>query len=149
MLALRPARFARLLLLAGTLVAVGLLSSCTAGRSAADAAISQIGVPYAAGGSTPGASFDCSGLTSWAWAQADVTIPRTAAGQHAAATPITKAELRAGDLVFFGSGGTVSHVAIFVGDGRIVHARKPGTLVEYQSVDWWASNRIGYGRVRP
>jgi peptidoglycan DL-endopeptidase CwlO len=147
MLALRSARSARLLLVAGTLVAVGLLSSCTPGRTAADAAISQIGVPYAVGGSTPGKSFDCSGLTSWAWGQANVTIPRTAAAQYAATTRITKADLRAGDLVFFGTGGTVSHVAMFVGDGRIVQARKAGTLVEYQSVDWWATNRIGYGRV--
>jgi peptidoglycan DL-endopeptidase CwlO len=146
---LRSARGARLVLLACTLVAVGLLSSCTPGRTAADAATSQIGVPYATGGSTAGQGFDCSGLTWWAWDQVGVKIPRTAAAQYAATTRITKAELRAGDLVFFGSAGTVTHVALVVADGRIVHARKPGTLVEHQNVDWWASNRIGYGRVTP
>jgi cell wall-associated NlpC family hydrolase len=149
MLRHRSTRSAHRLLLAGALLAMTLLASCTPGRSAADAASSQVGVPYAVGGTAPSQGFDCSGLTAWAWAQADVTIPRTAAAQYAATTRITRAELRAGDLVFFGFGGKVSHVAMVVGDGRIVQARKVGTRVELQSLDWWASNRIGYGRVEP
>jgi cell wall-associated NlpC family hydrolase len=114
--------------------------------TASYAAVSQLGVRYTWGGSNPVTGFDCSGLTSWAWAQAGALIPRTAAEQYRATRRITRAELRPGDLVFYGY-GTVSHVAMYVGDGRIVQARKIGVPVEHQSVDWWASNRVGYGRV--
>ncbi len=121
----------------------------TAGERAVAAAQSEIGTPYLWGGRTPGVGFDCSGLTSWAWGQAGTTIPRTSRDQYAATTRITRADLRAGDLVFYAATGTtISHVAMYVGDGRIIHARRPGTFVEYESIDWWATNRVGYGRVQ-
>lgn len=140
-------RSARLVVALVTVVVVGSLASCTPSQNAVAAARSQVGAPYVTAGATPARGFDCSGLVSWAWARAGVTVPRTAAAQYAGTRRIAKADLRPGDLVFYGSGGRVSHVAMFVGDGKIVQARKPGTVVEYQSVDWWISNRIGFGRV--
>lgn len=140
-----PRRLAPLALAGLLVLGVSALSSCTPGVTAAEAARAQVGVRYVYGGSSP-SGFDCSGLTSWAWKQAGVTLPRTASAQHQATARISKADLQPGDLVFYGS-GSVSHVAIYVGEGKIVQARKAGYPVEVQSIDWWASNRIGYGRV--
>ncbi len=121
----------------------------TAGERAVMYARSAIGTPYVWGGRTPGAGFDCSGLTSWAWERAGTMIPRVTRDQYAATRRIPRSDLRPGDLVFYAADGVnVSHVAMYVGDARIIQARKPGTYVEYQSVDWWASNRVGYGRVQ-
>ncbi len=139
-------------------LALGALTSCevvpapttpaTAGERAVMYARSEIGTPYLWGGRTPGSGFDCSGLTSWAWERAGKWIPRTSRDQYAATQRITRSDLRPGDLVFYAADGySISHVAMYAGDGRIVHARKPGTYVEHQSFDWWASNRVGYGRV--
>lgn len=141
-------RSARLLLPA--LVAVLLAASaCTPASPRAVAvaqAEAQLGVRYVYGGASP-AGFDCSGLTSWAWARAGVRIPRTAAEQYRATRRISRSQLQLGDLVFWGSGGRVTHVAMYVGGGRVVQARKPGTRVEHQSVDWWPAARMGYGQV--
>ena len=128
-------------------VAAATLSSCTPGQTAGDSAKAQVGVAYTVGGSTPASGFDCSGLTSWAWAKAGLTIPRTAAAQYNASRRITKAELQPGDLVFYGFSGRVSHVAMYVGGGQIVQAQKAGVPVNVQSVEWWATNRIGFGRI--
>lgn len=144
----QPARPARLAAMVMALVTMATLTACMPRSSAGDAAVSQVGVPYLWGGTTPESGFDCSGLMAWAWSKADVTLPRTSSGQYAATRRIPRSELRPGDLVFWGTGDQVSHVAMYVGNGRVVQARKIGTLVEYQSVDWWASNRIGYGRVQ-
>jgi cell wall-associated NlpC family hydrolase len=120
----------------------------TAGERAVGYAQSELGTPYLWGGRTPGVGFDCSGLTSWAWGQAGTFLPRTSGDQYTFTSRIARADLRAGDLVFYAADGvTISHVAMYVGDGRIIHARKTGTYVEYQGIDWWASNRVGYGRV--
>lgn len=118
------------------------------GDTAAAAARQQLGQRYVYGGeSRAEGGFDCSGLTSYAWKQAGVALPRTSRDQYAQTRRITKSELRPGDLVFYSSGGAVSHVAIYVGNGRIIHAQKSGVPVNEQSVDWWASNRVGFGRV--
>lgn len=159
-----PHRFRSATFTAAAMVALGTFTACQptvpiprpgsaavapAGEQAVRSARSEIGTPYRWGGRTPGAGFDCSGLTSWAWEGAGKAIPRSSRDQYAATTRISRADLRAGDLVFYAaSGTTVSHVALYVGDGRIVHARRSGTNVEYQSIDWWASNRVGYGRLR-
>lgn len=111
----------------------------------------QIGTPYRAGGMTPGKAFDCSGLTTWAWKQAGVTLPRTSATQYAATDRIKVTELLPGDLVFYSSAGPrgrVSHVALYAGKGKIVHARRPGVPLREDSLDtYWTKNLVGYGRV--
>lgn len=137
-------------------VAAG-MSACTpatpGGQTAVNAARTQIGQPYVSGGeSRAEGGFDCSGLTLWAWQQAKVTgMPRTASGQYAWAQRITKAELAPGDLVFYSSAGptgTVSHVALYSGQGTIIQAHKTGTrLGEDQLEGYWAGHLVGYGRV--
>ncbi len=118
------------------------------GAAALLAAQSRIGTPYRYGGSGPEA-FDCSGLVAYSYQQAGVTVPRTAAQQYALARPVRRAELRAGDLVFFRlSGRNVSHVGIYAGDGQFVHAPQTGGLVRTASLDdeWYRERYAGAGR---
>ncbi|QYG92072.1 C40 family peptidase [Iamia sp. SCSIO 61187] len=134
------------------LLAAASLAGCTPGQSAVDHARQQIGRPYTYGGSSPGTGFDCSGLTSYAWRQAGVTtMPRTSRDQHRWAERIGRDQLQPGDLVFYssgGPGGTVSHVALYAGDGRIIHAPSSGqTVTEASLASWWTSNLVGFGRV--
>jgi peptidoglycan DL-endopeptidase CwlO len=88
----------------------------------------QLGKPYQFGASGPGA-YDCSGLTSSAWRAAGISIPRTAQAQSGSGQVVAKSDLRPGDLVFFYS--PVSHVALYVGNGIVIHAPRPGKTVTY------------------
>lgn len=90
----------------------------SAAAIAVRAALSKVGSPYVFGAAGPGA-FDCSGLTSWAWAQAGVSIPRTSGGQ-AGLRYIPLDQLQPGDLVTYYS--PVHHVGMYIGNGQIVHA---------------------------
>jgi cell wall-associated NlpC family hydrolase len=99
---------------------------------------SMFGVPYVYGGTTP-SGFDCSGLTSYVYRQAGISIPRTASAQKAAATPVSSP--RPGDLVFFGY--PVYHVGIYVSPGTMIDAQRPGTTIGYHSI--W-TKPSGYGR---
>jgi len=103
-----------------------------AGSEAASFACAQVGKPYAWGASGPNA-YDCSGLTSAAWAQAGVSLPHNAAQQRNVTRYIDRSELRPGDLVFYY--GDLSHVAIYVGGGYIVDAPQPGVPVKMRSMD--------------
>ena len=100
------------------------------------------GVPYVYGGSTP-SGFDCSGFTSYVFAQAGKTIPRTSSEQAAAATPVSGDDLRPGDLIFYSPGGSVSHVAIYAGNGMVWEAPSSGSQVRYGPI--WDVSR-SYGR---
>jgi len=93
-------------------------TASAAGRAAVQAALSKLGSRYVWGAAGPN-EFDCSGLTSWAWAQAGVTIPRTSRAQSEL-TPVPLDQLRPGDLVTYYS--PVSHVAMYIGDGKVVQA---------------------------
>lgn len=140
-----------LIALVGLVAAAG-LSACTPAQGAIAAARSQIGMPYVRGGDSPSeGGFDCSGLTSYAWKQAGVTLPRTSSAQYAWTERITKAELQPGDLVFYSSSrstSSISHVALYAGDGKIIQARRPGVPLSEDDLDtYWVSNRVGYGRI--
>ena len=90
-----------------------------AGTAIARAAQSLIGSPYRYGGAGPDA-FDCSGLVAYVHRQLGYSTPRTAAQQYASARPIPRADLQPGDLVFFRlSGGAVSHVGVYMGNGSV------------------------------
>lgn len=94
--------------------------------SAVQVALSKIGSPYRWGGTGP-SSFDCSGLVSWAFAQAGVQVPRTSRAQAQTGAPVSRANLQPGDLVFFYS--PVRHVGIYIGNGQMVHSSTSGKPV--------------------
>ncbi|MET8288834.1 NlpC/P60 family protein [Streptomyces sp. NPDC005132] len=109
-------------------------TKAASGRAAAAfaAAESVIGAPYDYGHAGP-STFDCSGLTSWAYAQADVSIPRTSEVQANAGTRIySQSDLRVGDLVIFY--GDHHHVGLYAGGGQVLHAPHSGALVRYESI---------------
>ncbi|WP_338070215.1 C40 family peptidase [Blastococcus litoris] len=118
---------------AGTTAAA---STDTAPSPAADkawqTANAQTGKAYQYGGAGPD-SFDCSGLTQFAYASAGISLPHSSSGQSELGTPVDRANLAPGDLVFFYS--PVSHVGIYVGNGQMVHAANESTGVEVTSVD--------------
>ncbi|MFC5723880.1 NlpC/P60 family protein [Streptomyces gamaensis] len=95
-------------------------------------AYSALGKPYVWGATGPGA-FDCSGLTQAAWQAAGVSLPRTTYTQIDAGRRIARSQLAPGDLVFFYSG--VSHVGLYIGDGRMIHAPHPGAPVRIAPID--------------
>ncbi|MER7497443.1 NlpC/P60 family protein [Streptomyces pharetrae] len=101
--------------------------------AAFQAAQSKIGSPYVYGATGP-SSFDCSGLTSWAFAQAGVAIPRISQDQANAGTRIySQSDLKVGDLVIFY--GDLHHVGFYAGNGQVLHAPRTGTVVRYESIN--------------
>jgi cell wall-associated NlpC family hydrolase len=112
--------------------------------AAISAARAQLGKPYQYGGSGPG-SFDCSGLTSWAWRAAGVSLPHSAAAQHGVGSPVSRGDLQPGDLVFFGS--PAYHVGIYIGDGMMIHAPTTGDVVKVSPLsymsDYSGATRVG------
>ena len=99
----------------------------------------QIGEPYVWAAAGPG-SWDCSGLTMGAWAAGGKSLPHYSVAQYQQSTPISAGDLRPGDLVFWGSSSSSSsiyHVAIYSGDGMIIHAPRPGRGVEEVSMYYW------------
>ncbi|MGC0205727.1 NlpC/P60 family protein [Streptomyces levis] len=105
----------------------------------------QIGKPYVWGAVGPG-SYDCSGLTQAAWKAAGVTLPRTTYDQVDAGTTISLAAAQPGDLVFFYD--DVTHVGIYIGNGMMIHAPKPGTYVREESIYYDGESAI-HSVVRP
>ncbi|MHA4813385.1 C40 family peptidase [Streptomyces aculeolatus] len=102
------------------------------GAAALSAAQSKLGAPYVYGATGP-SSFDCSGLTGWAFSQAGVSLPRISQDQANVGTRISSVSaLQPGDLVFFYS--DLHHVGIYAGNGQIIHAPKPGAVVRYEAV---------------
>jgi cell wall-associated NlpC family hydrolase len=101
--------------------------------AAFQAAQRALGSPYVYGATGP-SSFDCSGLTSWAYAQAGVSIPRTSQEQANAGTRIyNESDLKVGDLVLFY--GDLHHVGLYAGNGQVLHAPHTGAVVRYESIN--------------
>lgn len=118
----------------GTGIPLGGTLAGGSGEAAVLAALTQLGVPYAWGGTIPGVGFDCSGLVQWAYAQIGVTLPRTTQEQIMVGIPVTVDQLRPGDLVFtrsVRSGGVVDrgHIALYAGGGQVVVAPRTGDVV--------------------
>jgi cell wall-associated NlpC family hydrolase len=133
----------------GSQPGVGVAPAATeVGRAALAEAVRQIGKPYV-WGAVGADSFDCSGLTQWAYARAGVGLPRVAAEQWYAGAHISLGDLAAGDLLFWATDpanpATIHHVAIYAGNGQMVAAPHSGALVQLQPV-----YLAGYiGAVRP
>ena len=102
------------------------------GSSVVGAALSQLGVPYKWAGASPGEGFDCSGLTMWAYAQVGVSLPHNASAQHGMGTPVDRANLQPGDLVFFNGD---NHEGMYIGGGQFVHAPHTGDVVKISNLD--------------
>ena len=128
-------------LLAGTVVPA---QAAPSGAAVVDVADDYLGTPYRYGGATP-AGFDCSGYTQYVFARLGVALPRTADAQLQATRRVPAAQAVPGDLVFFtGGSGRAYHVAIYVGNGRILDAPRAGRTVSERTI--WTS-AVVYGRV--
>ncbi|MFE5084830.1 C40 family peptidase [Streptomyces mirabilis] len=105
----------------------------------------QVGKPYVWGATGPG-SYDCSGLTQAAWKAAGVDLPRTTWDQVNVGTTVPLADIKPGDLVFFYD--DISHVGLYVGNGMMIHAPKPGAYVREESI-FYGGESIIHSVVRP
>lgn len=104
-------------------------------------AMSLVGTPYRYGGNSPASGFDCSGLVAYVFRDAArIELPRQSAAMSALGGRKLDAQaLQSGDLVFFAAGRSISHVGIYVGEGRFVHAPNSGGTVRLDRLDgaWW------------
>jgi cell wall-associated NlpC family hydrolase len=113
-----------------------------------------LGMPYVWGGASPGTSFDCSGLVQWSFAQTGVRLPRTAQAQFQATVRVPTADLRPGDALFFAStypsNELITHVGIYVGNGRMINAPREGDVVREMDAftGFWGAHYAGAGRPR-
>ncbi|MFJ8634447.1 NlpC/P60 family protein [Streptomyces sp. NPDC093568] len=120
-------------------------SYATKAEKALAFARSQIGKPYVWGATGPD-SYDCSGLTQAAWKAAGVDIPRVTYDQVNAGTTVSLANAQPGDLVFFYD--DITHVGIYIGNGMMIHAPKPGAYVREESIYYDGESSI-HSVVRP
>lgn len=148
-----------------TLLLVALISACSSpapktpsvgnnrttdpGTSIASLANSQLGARYKYGGHSP-QGFDCSGLVYYTHSQLGISVPRTAHDQAQRATPVAYKKLRKGDLLFFRIyGKRITHVGIYAGNSRFIHAPSSGKRVSYASIDdrYWRRRLVKTGRL--
>lgn len=135
-------------------VTVASTSASTVSRGSSDSsdiisrAMSLLGKPYVFGGSTQ-SGFDCSGFTKYVFAGSGISLPRTSYAQFTSGTPVSIDNLRAGDLVFFSTYAKgASHVGIYIGGGRFIHAANPSSGVKISSMNesFYSSRYLGARR---
>ena len=121
------------------------------GSAIADVAMGMVGTRYLYGGTDPVAGFDCSGLVYYVYGQAGYSVPRTSREQFRAARKISIDDADAGDLMFFQDQTKLSHVGIYLGDGRFVHAPANGQNVAVASLDslYYREHLVAVGRLLP
>jgi cell wall-associated NlpC family hydrolase len=110
--------------------------------SAMQKALGKVGSPYRYGAAGPNA-FDCSGLVSWAFNNSGKSLPRTSSAMSRVGTPVSKSALQPGDLVFFYK--PVSHVGIYIGNGKIVHAsnrKSPVKISDMSKMKFNSARRV-------
>jgi murein DD-endopeptidase len=118
-------------------------------QRAADYARDMVGKPYRYGGNSP-SGFDCSGLVQYSYSRAGLPIPRTTRSQRESGIAVGSQSLRAGDLIFFDQEGRKSsHVGIYIGNGRFVHAPSSGKKVRVDKLDkkYWKKHYDGARRI--
>ena len=110
----------------------------------------QLGTRYQFGGNSPDEGFDCSGLVYYSYLQAGISLPRTTLGQLKRTQPIARRNLRQGDLIFFRIyRSRVSHVGIYLGNNRFIHAPSSGKTVTIASLlaPYWQKRFVRAGRI--
>jgi cell wall-associated NlpC family hydrolase len=109
-------------------------------------AMQYLGIPYVWGGASPSQGFDCSGLTTYAFAQIGISLPHHAASQFNYGTPVSRDDLQPADLVFFNGLG---HMGMYIGGGQFIHAPHTGDVVKISSIhdSWYASTWVGARRI--
>lgn len=110
----------------------------------------QLGKKYHFGGKTPREGFDCSGLVYYSYKKAGVDLPRTSSAQYRASQPVSKPRMKPGDLLFFRiNRSKISHVAIYLGNNRFIHAPSSGKQVSISYLDnpYWRKRFVRAGRV--
>ena len=110
----------------------------------------MVGKPYHYGGSSPRTGFDCSGLVYFTHRRIGRTLPRTSQGQYRVSRPIKRSELKMGDLLFFRiNRRKISHVGIYLGHNRFVHAPSSGKVVSIARLDspYWKKRFVRGGRI--
>ena len=116
-------------------------------------ALLAIGIDYRQGGKSPTTGFDCSGLVAHVYQEAwGISLPPTSVGQSRIGVPVSLAELQAGDLVFYDTlQRPYSHVGIYLGGGKFVHAPKSGAQVRVESLQssYWTPRFNGARRIEP
>lgn len=105
-----------------------------------------LGIRYVWGGNTPSTGFDCSGFTKYVYAHFGVNLPRVSREQAQVGTYKSVAERQPGDLLYFGSGGRVTHVGIYIGNNQMIHAPRPGRSVEITTLRYY-NNYMGARRI--
>ena len=133
------------------LLGAGCAGTPVKGSSIAQLALSMVGVQYRYGGAHPREGFDCSGLVYYTYTSNGHAVPRTSQGQFNAARKIPLAQAEEGDLLFFQDQEKLSHVGIYLGDGRFVHAPSSGDTVRVASIDtpYYQRHLIAVGRLLP
>jgi cell wall-associated NlpC family hydrolase len=113
-----------------------------------------IGVPYKWGGSSPRSGFDCSGFVQYVYGSQGVDLPRTSRQMAGAGVGVSTSrhDLQVGDLLLFAQGGTINHVALYAGSGRILHSSSSGGGVRYDDLGsgrgkWFADRLVAVRRV--
>lgn len=121
------------------------------GGAIADVAMGMVGTRYLYGGTDPLQGFDCSGLVYYSYGQAGYQVPRTSRELFRAARKISVGEADPGDLMFFQDQSKLSHVGIYLGDGRFVHAPANGQNVTVGSLDshYYREHLVAVGRLLP
>jgi len=123
----------------------------TTGSSHLAVAIARqmIGTPYHYGGASPERGFDCSGLVYYSFKHAGINAPRTTETLYRSSFPVDPSALRQGDLLFFRIAGRVSHVGIYIGGDKFLHAPSSGKVVSYASLNdpYWRSHLLRAGRL--
>jgi cell wall-associated NlpC family hydrolase len=120
-------------------------------RAIAELALSMVGVPYRYGGADPTGGFDCSGLVYYTYSSHGQAVPRTSRAQFEATLKISLAEAAVGDLLFFEDEVKLSHVGIYLGDRRFVHAPSSDGTVSVASIDtpYYQRHLVAVGRLIP
>ncbi|KQY23234.1 glycoside hydrolase [Cellulomonas sp. Root485] len=104
------------------------------GNAVLEIAARYVGTPYLSGGTTPD-GFDCSGFTSYVYAQLGITLPRTSSGQKAAGTIVSRADAQPGDLIW-----SPGHISIYAGGNEQIDSPRPGTTIQFRAI--WQSSPV-------